>query len=194
MNTNIRTHLLEITSLANDYCNLLQQAGELEKPELLVHLTGLLPHLYYEFATFNPALEETPSHDEDEEGYEPDPDELLDLEETEERFYNSYVDEDFYESIRRHIEVILGPEDVFLETFEEDMKYSDTPIAASISESLADIFQPLYNFISVVKDSDGEELEGAYQVCRENFVEYWAQTLCNVMRPLNNLRFHSVTD
>ncbi len=40
----------------------------------------------------------------------------------------------------------MGEDDVFLETFEEDMKYSDTPVAASVSESLADIFQPLYNF------------------------------------------------
>ena len=80
--------------------------------------------------------------------------------------------------------------DVFLETFEEDMKYSDTPIAASIAESLADIFQALYNFIMVVKETDGQELAGAYVECRENFASYWSQTLCNVLRALNHLRFN----
>ena len=85
---------------------------------------------------------------------------------------------------------MLGPDDVYLETFEEDMKYSDTPIAASVSESLADIFQPLYNFISVVRDSEGENLETAYKECRDNFVGYWGQTLCNVMRALNNIYFN----
>ncbi len=104
-------------------------------------------------------------------------------------YYGSYMDEDYYESIRRHVETLLGPDDVFLETFEEDMRYSETPIAASISESLADIFQPLYNFISVVKETEGEALEGAYRRCSAEFREYWSQTLCNVLRALNNLRY-----
>lgn len=104
-------------------------------------------------------------------------------------YFPSYVDEDFYESVRLKIEGVMGPDDVFLETFEEDMKYSDTPIAASISECLADIFQPLYNFICIVKESEGEQTTEAYKDCRENFVAYWSQTLCNVMRALNHLRF-----
>ena len=74
---------------------------------------------------------------------------------------------------------------------EEDMKYSDTPIAASVSESLADIFQPLYNFISVVKDTDGEQLEGAYRHCHEEFEAYWSQTLCNVLRALNHIYYRN---
>ena len=85
----------------------------------------------------------------------------------------------------------MGPDDIFLETFEEDMKYSETPIAASISESLADLFQPLYNFISVVKDSEGDKLVEAYINCKEDFISYWSQTLCNVLRALNNVRYSS---
>ena len=102
-----------------------------------------------------------------------------------------YVDEDFYDAVRRNVESLLGPDDTFLETFEEDMKYSDTPIAASVAEGLADIFQPLYNFISVVKESEGESIFEAYSECRENFDAYWSQTLCNVMRPLNNIKYNS---
>ena len=86
--------------------------------------------------------------------------------------------------------MLMGEHDVFLETFEEDMKYSDTPVAASISESVADIFQALYNFISIVKETEGDSLEGAYMECRENFAAYWSQTLCNVMRALNHLRYN----
>ncbi|MDE5903320.1 MAG: DUF5063 domain-containing protein, partial [Muribaculaceae bacterium] len=106
-------------------------------------------------------------------------------------YYASYVDEDYYNSVRRHVEQLLGPDDVFLETFEEDMKYSDTPIAASVSECLADIFQSLYNFISVVKDTDGEQLEAAYRHAREEFVAYWSQTLCNVLRALNHIYYNT---
>ncbi len=114
----------------------------------------------------------------------------LEEEEDDRTYYPSYIDEDYYENVRRHIEALLGPDDVFLETFEEDMKYSDTPIAASVSECLADIFQPLYNFISIVKETDGDELEGAYRECKENFAAYWSQTLCNVLRALNHLFYN----
>lgn len=107
-------------------------------------------------------------------------------------YYGSYIDEDYYNSVRRHMGQLLGPDDVFLETFEEDMKYSDTPIAASVSECLADIFQPLYNFISIVKDTDGEQLEGAYRHAHEEFAAYWSQTLCNVLRALNHIYYNTL--
>ncbi len=165
-NTDHQSRLLAITALATDYCALLENAREVEKEEFIAEVLGLLPRLYYEFSDLT--LDDTP----------------VDYE-----YFPSYVDEDFYESVRLKIEGVMGPDDVFLETFEEDMKYSDTPIAASISECLADIFQPLYNFICIVKESEGEQTTEAYKDCRENFVAYWSQTLCNVMRALNHLRF-----
>lgn len=163
-----RTRLISITSIASEYCALLENAREYEKEDFVAGVLNLLPRIYWEFLDLDASGE------------------LLD---PDYGYFQSYVDEDFYESVRRNTEAVLGEDDVFLETFEEDMKYSDTPIAASISESLADIFQPLYNFISVVKESNGEELIPAYCECRDNFASYWAQTLCNVLRALNHLRF-----
>ena len=164
----IKSRLVNITALATDYCAAVQNAREIEKQDFVIEILGYLPRLYWEFADL--VVEDVTSD--------------IDYE-----YYPSYVDEDFYDSVRRGVETTMGEDDVFLETFEDDMKYSDTPIASSISECLADIFQPLYNFISVFKESDGEQMVGAYSECRENFVAYWSQTLCNVMRALNNLRF-----
>lgn len=113
-------------------------------------------------------------------------------EDDDDAYYGSYIDEDYYNSVRRHMGQLLGPDDVFLETFEEDMKYSDTPIAASVAECLADIFQPLYNFISIVKDTEGEQLEGAYRHAHEEFAAYWSQTLCNVLRALNHIYYNTL--
>ena len=158
--------LMEVTSLAARYCATVEQAADYSKREFVDELSALLPRIYLDFS---------------------DPE--LELGENDE-YFSTYVDEDYYESIRRRAEMLLGEHDVFLETFEEDMKYSDTPVAASISESLADIFQALYNFISIVKETDGDSLEGAYIECRENFASYWSQTLCNVMRALNHLRYN----
>lgn len=164
----IKARLLSTTSLASRYCMTLENAREMEKDEFVRDMLSLLPEIYLDFSSID--VEELP-------------------EQSEFEYFASYVDEDFYESVRRNVETLMGPDDVFLETFEEDMKYSDTPIGASVAECLADIFQPLYNFISVVRDSDGESAPGAFRECRENFEGYWSQTLCNVMRALNHIRY-----
>ena len=97
------------------------------------------------------------------------------------------LEEDYYDAIRRRLETLFGADDTYLEVFEEDMKYSDTPIAAYISENLADIFQVLYNFIEMVKDSPTPMINAAIMAVKEDFSIYWSQILCNVMRALNNL-------
>lgn len=160
--------IIAVTALSADYCHTMEICRDMESADFIVKMLNLLPRLYLAFNEVEP-----------DPGINPDEDE----------YFESYVDEDFYDSVRRNVEALLGPEDTFLETFEENMKYSDTPIAASISECLADIFQPLFNFISIVRDTEGEKLNEAYRECKENFESYWAQTLCNVMRALNNIRY-----
>ncbi|MCM1377728.1 MAG: DUF5063 domain-containing protein [Clostridium sp.] len=173
----LRSRLIGITAVASEFCLALENARESSREDFLIAVSSTLPKIYLEFADLVP---ESPQHSDED---------LIPLEEESPQYFPSYVDEVYYDSIRRGVEALLGPDDVFLETFEEDMKYSDTPIAASVSECLADIFQPLYNFISVVRDSQGDSIMEAYMQCREDFVAYWSQTLCNVMRPINNLRF-----
>lgn len=167
MENEIKHTLVRITALASEYCGILENVSTVEKDEFVKLMLLNIPRLYVEFLDCRSEVLSS---------------------EGEDTYFSNYVDEDYYDSVRRGIENLLGPDDTFLETFEEDMKYSDTPIAASISESLADIFQPLYNFISVVKDTDGEQILEAFGACQELFDEYWSQTLCNVMRALNNLR------
>lgn len=159
---------MTLTALAAEYCSAVENSREYEEEEFVKLMLNYLPRLYLEFSDID--MDETGA--------------ALDYE-----YFPTYVDEDFYESVRRNMESVMGEDDTFLETFEEDMKYSDTPVAASVSESLADIFQALYNFIALVKDSEGENLQGAFRECKENFESYWAQTLCNVMRALNHIRY-----
>ena len=159
--------LVALTSLATDYCFICENASEMNKEDFIDRLLDCLPRLYWDF--FDITSDYVP------------------LEEFE--YFSSYIDEDYYENLRRNIEGVLGEDDVFLETFEEDMKYSDTPIAASIAESLADIYQPLFNFISIVKETDGENMVEAYIHCKEEFESYWSQTLCNALKALNNVKY-----
>ena len=85
----------------------------------------------------------------------------------------------------------MGPDDTYLEVFEEDMKYSDTPIAASISEGLTDIFQSVYNFIEMIKPDPATLAPDALAAMKEDFESYWSQILCNNIRALNKLKYSS---
>lgn len=164
--TSIRARLLAVTALSARYCATLENAREMAPEEFVTQVLTLLPRLYWEFSDIE--ADALPGGDE---------------------YYGGYIDEAAYDSLRNSLAALLGEHDTYLETFEEDMKYSDTPIGASISEGLSDLYQPLYDFVSVVRDTNGDSLEGAFIACKEKFEDYWAQTLCNVMRPLNNLRY-----
>ncbi len=166
--TKINRNTLSFIGLATEYCSTLEQALSLEKEEFVDTMLRLLPRLYITMSDVRP-------------------DSASQLEEFEP--LGVYVEEEQYEQVRAGVASLLGEDDTYLETFEEDMKYSDTPIAASISEGLADIYQDLCNFLTPVRDSEGALTDAAIAECRENFAAYWAQTLTNVLRPLNHLHF-----
>ncbi len=175
-NINFEKNIMEANSpylpflaLAGEYCSIVQNAREEDRREFVEKAVILLPELYV-------AMLKAPAP------------EVADYEVA---FLPQYVDEDYYDSVRRSLEMLFGPDDTYLETQLEDMKYSDVPIGASISEGMADIFQDLFNFLSAVRESDGESMNTAFGACRENFESYWAQILVNVMRPLNTLRLQT---
>ena len=74
------------------------------------------------------------------------------------------------------------------------MKYSDTPITASVSEDLSDIYQDLKNFITVFERGVTDNMNDALYLCIENFKSYWGQKLVNVLRALHSLKYTIVND
>lgn len=155
---------LAFIALCNEYCAALENAGETGRPDFLASMARLLPRIYITASD----LDETDSA-------------------IEETFISQSLDEDYYDSVRRSVENLMGPDDTYLEVFEEDMKYSDTPIAASVAEGLTDIFQALYNFIEMIRDTPEDLTASAINAIKEDFESYWSAILCNVMRPINNL-------
>ena len=163
--TALNTNSLAFIALCNEYCMAMENVRETSREEFLAQIVRLLPRIYISASDLR-----VPSLSDDDDAY-----------------LESVLDEDYYESVRRGVENLLGADDVYLEVFEEDMKYSDTPIGASISENLADLFQVLYNFVETVKDAPQPMIEIALVAVKDDFVSYWSQTLCNVLRPLNHL-------
>lgn len=98
-----------------------------------------------------------------------------------------FVSEVEYTIIRNKIESILGSDDAYLEVFMEDIRYSDEPITAFISENIADIYQELDNLISNWQIENDFVKNDALVSCADGFKEHWGQKLLNVMRPLHAL-------
>lgn len=109
---------LAFIALCNEYCYAVENVRDTTPSEFVASMLRLLPRLYIVASDLKP---EPPIEDLD-------------------PYIESYLEEDYYESIRREVENLLGPDDVYLEVFEEDMKYSDTPIGMSVAEGISDIF------------------------------------------------------
>jgi len=100
-----------------------------------------------------------------------------------------FVNEEDYQFVREQVEQLLGSDDSYLETFHPDMAISDTPIAAFVSENLADIYQELKDFAASYQLGDTDVMNDALVACLEAFGEHWGQKLLNALRALHALRF-----
>lgn len=157
---------LAFIGLSNEYCHAVEQAADTEREDFVASMTRLLPRIYISAADLS-------AENDMEDVY----------------YIDDSLDEESYDAVRRGIESVLGEDDTYLEVFEEDMKYSDTPIAASVAEGLSDIYQVLFNFLSAVKDSTEDNIVSALILVGEDFRQYWSRPLCNVLRALNHIRY-----
>lgn len=158
-------NVVEFVTVALQYCTFLENTENQTSKEYTDKLTKLLPLLYLKTA-------------------------LLPETEIEDEIYPEVtVTEDDYNYIVSKLYSAYKEKDTYLEVFLDDMKYSDTPIAASISEDIADIYQDIKNFISIYEQGIEENMSEGLYTCFENFKLYWGQKLVNVLRALHSLRY-----
>lgn len=158
-------NVIEFVTVAVQYCTFLETSENCTSKQYTDTLTKLLPLLYLK-ATLLPEIE------------------------IEEEIYPEVtVTEDDYNYIASKLYTAYKENDTYLEVFLEDMKYSDTPIAASISEDITDIYQDIKNFISIYEQGVEENMSEGLYTCFENFKLYWGQKLVNVLRALHSLRY-----
>lgn len=161
---------VEFATVAAEYCAFIENTNSAEKADFVDKCVKLLPLLYLKAVLL-------PNTD-------------FQLEEETEKF----VSEENYEYIRASISRLLGAQDDYLEVFMDDIQYSETPIAANISEDLADIYQDLKDFIEIFTQGYEPTMNEALAQVNQNFREYWGQKLVNAMRPLHGIRFGSIED
>lgn len=157
---------LAFIALCNEYCAAVESCVTSDPREFTANMLRLLPRIYI-------SATDLTAEDSAAGGY-----------------VEQALDEETYEAVRRNLSVVMGKDDTYLEVFENDMKFSDTPIGASVSENLADLFQVFYNMLETVRDSPDEIINEALSYVKDDFAEYWSMTLCNVLRALNSIYFN----
>ena len=154
---------IEFVTVAVQLCFYLEQVAEHEKSDFIEKMLCLLPLLYIKARLLPKGKEEL-------DGYS-------------ERF----VSEQEYEDLRLQIAQKLGTDDTYLEVFVEDMRYSDEPITAFISENIADIYQEIKDLACNYQTREEAVMNDALVTCLDAFEQHWGQKLLNVLRPLHAL-------
>ena len=158
-------NVVEFVTVAAEYCAYIERVGDKDRLQACDVLLKLLPLLYLKASM----LPETES------------DETVVLTDS--------VTEQEYDYIRSQATLLMGPDDDYLEVFAEEMKYSDMPVRKTVSEDLADIYQPLKNFIESFRTGINQIMAESVANCRQLFVEGWGQTLLNTMRAIHSFRY-----
>lgn len=156
--------VIDFVTIAVEVCVFLEKNEPLPREEWVDRLLKMLPLLYVKALLLPEAVS------------------------GEEELPATFVREEDYSRVVKVLSEAMGEEDLYLDVFIEDMKYSDRPVSTSISENIADIYQDIRNFVSVYQFGLAEQMNDALYQCRENFRLYWGQKLVNVLRPLHALK------
>ena len=102
---------------------------------------------------------------------------------------NGKVTENDYNFIRRITYDTLGDDDQYLDVLYEANLEGDDSRWKAVSEHLADIYQPVRNFLATYQDGVEECMVDALWDVRENFELYWGQALVDAMKRLHHLKY-----
>ncbi|MDE6206375.1 MAG: DUF5063 domain-containing protein [Muribaculaceae bacterium] len=164
------TPSLQLTALAVTYVRTLAAAVPGGGHDLLGDVLRLLPPIYTALLTIRPEGLGAEDWDEYESGA-----------------IAAAMDEEQYDELRNRLAAILGDYDMYLDTQSEDMRYSDTPIAVSLSEQLADIYQSMADFAATMAEIADYNTPEVMSDMKSRFHEYLSDTICSALRTANGL-------
>lgn len=154
-------NVIEFVTVGVEFCAFIENDKLTDRDEWIKKMLHILPLLYMKTA------------------------QLPEMMQINEELPETFVKEEDYIRVSSGVASIMGEEDVYLDVFVEDMKYSDRPISSFVSEDIADIYQDIRNLISVYQYNLSDQMNDALYVCQQHFRTYWGQKLINVIRPLH---------
>lgn len=161
---------LEFVTVAIGYCQLLEQAEGLSLHEFVRKILRIAPLLYVK-AQFLPEVE--------------DKDNLLPI---------AQVSEEDYNFVQANVRNLLQDDDEFLEVIcPEDLQTEETKWQC-VSELLADVYQPVRNFLAIYQDGLASNMYAALCQIEQEFIEYWGQALLDALRTMHRIGVRYATE
>ena len=164
-------NVLEFVTVGIEYCAFLEKSQGRNRTDFIDTMLKLLPLLYVK-AQLLPHIESNGDF-----------------------LPQGKVTEDDYNWIRRIVYDILGNDDQYLDiSYEEEMETDETRWK-SVSEHLADIYQPVRNFLAVYQDGVEDCMADALWSVVDSFGLYWGEALVDALKRLHKVHYaKSATD
>ncbi len=161
-------NVVEFVTVANEYCQAIEQVNRIPATANLQKMQKLLPLLYLKASLL------------------PQSERVLDEE------LEKYVSEFDYNVLHQKWLTLLNENDNFYEVFDPSIQFGHEAVTASISENLLDIYQDLKNFLVSYSIGNEEVMNDALVECNEHFVQFWGQQVVNVLRAVHMLVYSDV--
>ena len=160
---------IEFLTVSVEFCKFIENIQS-DKADFLNKLSKLLPLIYLKAAmveTKSAIYDEAPE---------------------------KYVDENYYEAVRGDIQNLLGNKDQYLTAIHPDIALSDSVIAASISEDIADVYQSLKDFVEVAKTGNEDLMNDALIICIDDFRAFWGTRLLSAELAIHQVIINGFND
>ena len=159
--------LIPAVALAAEYCNTLENARPDQTAETAAALLRLLPRIYI---TLSDIGGDEADQDGDDNGA-----------------VTATLKQEEYDAILSATTALLGEFDMYLDTPEYDMQFSDTAVAVSLAEQLADIYQQMFDMAYTLRDAPDQALPMVMDDIKFRFSDFLSQKICDSLRILNQL-------
>ncbi len=157
------SQVIEFITVSDQFCKHLVRVPGYKPSEFISVMQRLLPLLYLKAVSL-PQLESV-------------------FEEGNERF----VREEEYNQVESSVATLLGELDSFEEPYDQYLHESGEPVAASVSEYLADMYQDLKDCVLQYRTGTEDVMNDAVWECSLNFETAWGKKLLSVLRALHKI-------
>ncbi|MGE4287069.1 MAG: DUF5063 domain-containing protein [Salinivirgaceae bacterium] len=159
-------NVIGFTTLAAEYCNLLDGVALLSQKDFIDKAHRLLPLIYLK-AIILPDVE-------------PEMPDMIDKSVTQEE----------WEAVHTTLLKKLKGVDEYQEVWDA---LNDSQQMISLSEGFTDIYQDLKDYITLYNMGTPEIMNDAIWECKNNFKQFWGQRLMNITRVLHHLLYGGVS-
>ena len=157
--------VVEFVTVAAEYCAFLEQSEGRSKEAFVDTLLKLLPLLYVK-ATLLPKVEGS---------------EIFAAE--------TFVTEEDYEWLRTMLSTIMGEDDIYEDLVYDEQMQTDESKWKSVGEELADIYQPVRDFVETFRAGVEDNIAEALWALSDSFELFWGGNLVDVLRRLHRVKY-----